>query len=263
MNVLFIGDIVGRGGREAVKALVPELKREYNVSFVIANAENIAAGAGMTAGCLKDIDCVDVITAGDHVWDQKNFESEIKLLPNVLRPANLSRMQPGNGYGVFRNPLGGEIAVIVLQGKIFMRESAYCPFETVERILAEVSLRTKNIFVDFHAEATSEKIAMGYFLEGKATAVIGTHTHVQTGDEQILPGGTAYLSDAGMVGGARSVLGREVEAVLHKFRTGMPCRFPVVEKDIRLDGAVVTFDSRTGRASAIRRVSRMFLPEKL
>ncbi|WP_176013452.1 TIGR00282 family metallophosphoesterase [Victivallis sp. Marseille-Q1083] len=259
MNLLFIGDVVGKGGREAVRMLVPELRREFNVSFVIVNAENSAAGSGLTAGCLRDLGAAaDVYTAGDHVWDQKMFEQEIVHCDNVLRPANLSKLQPGRGFGVFRNPLGGSVAVIVLQGKGFMRESAYCPFETVENILRELPAPVKTIIVDFHAEATSEKIAMGYFLDGKVTAVFGTHTHVPTADARVLPGGTAYLTDVGMVGGVESVLGREVGPVLQKFRTGMPGRLPVVEENIRLDGVIVSYDQHTGRATAVKNFSRIW-----
>ncbi len=258
MNLLFIGDIVGKGGRRAVKELVPELRREFNCGFTIANAENIANGSGLAAKCIRDIeDCVDVITSGDHVWDQKNFEHEIELFNNVLRPANLGRRQPGRGYAVFRNPAGGEIAVINLLGRVFMRESAYSPFETVENILADLPKTVKTIIVDFHAEATSEMAGMGYFLDGKVTAVLGTHTHVQTADAKLLPNGTAFISDVGMVGAEYSVLGREVEAVVNKFCSGMPHRLPVVEKGIRLDAAVISYDHLTGRAIGIKNISRI------
>ncbi len=258
MNLLFIGDVVGKGGREAVKKLVPELRREFNCQFVVVNAENAAAGSGLTGSCAKDLLTVaDVLTLGDHTWDQKGFDSEIKTLDRVLRPANFSKLQPGRGWGVFRNPGGGEVAVINLVGKVFMRESAYDPFETVERILTEIPTSVKTILVDLHGEATSEKLAMGYFLDGKVTAVLGTHTHVPTADALVLPGGTARQTDVGMVGAARSVLGREVESVLYKFHTGMPGRLPVVENGvIRLDAAVVSYDYLTGRANAIRSFSR-------
>ena len=259
MNFIFLGDVVGKGGRVAVKQLVPELKREFNAQFVIVNGENAAAGNGLTGSCVRELlEVADVITCGDHVWDQKGFENEINQFPQVIRPANLHTIQPGHGWNVFRNPAGGEVAVISLMGKTFMRESAYCPFETVENILSRLPGTVKNIVVDFHAEATSEKHAMAYFLEGKVTAVIGTHTHVQTADGVVLPGGTARLSDAGMCGADRSVLGREVEAVLKKFATGMPNRFPVVEDgNIRVDGAVVTYDHITGRALKINTFSRI------
>lgn len=258
MNLLFIGDVVGKGGREAVKRIVPELRREFNCQFVVVNAENSAAGAGVTAGCARELLTVaDVLTTGDHVWDQRGFDAEIGMLDRVLRPANLSNRQPGRGWGVFRNPAGGEVAVVNLLGKVFMRESAYCPFETAERILAELPPSVKTVLVDFHAEATSEKLAMGYLLDGRATAVLGTHTHVPTADAAILPGGTARQTDVGMAGAARSVLGRDVDAVLYKFRTGLPGRLPVVEDGaIRVDFAVVGYDHTTGRADAIRSGSR-------
>ena len=259
MKALFIGDIVGSGGRDAVRALVPELRRELNAQFVIANAENCAGGNGLTAKCAAEMaGAVDVFTAGDHVWDQKGFESEITTLSNVLRPANFSAKQPGRGWGVFPNPAGGSVAVIVLMGKVFMRESSYCPFETADRILHEIPASVKNIFVDFHAEATSEKIAMGYFLEGRVTAVIGTHTHVPTADVCVLPGGTAYCSDAGMVGASRSVLGREVDDVLYKFTTGMPGRLRVAEGPVKFSAVLVEFDYQTGRAVSASPVYREY-----
>lgn len=240
-----------------MEELVPQLRKQYNCSFCIANGENLAGGAGLTAKCIKEISpgIVDVITSGDHIWDQRGFELEIEQFKHVLRPANLSKSQPGRGYGVFRNPGSGEVGVVNLQGKIFIKDSAYCPFETVERILSEMPKTVKNIFVDFHAEATSEKAAMAYFLDGKVTAVVGTHTHVQTADACILPGGTAFISDIGMVGGKFSILGREVESVIKKFRTGMPTKIPAVEKNIRLDAVVISYNILTGKASEIKNIS--------
>ena len=259
MNLIFLGDVVGKGGRNAVKQLLPELRREFNAQFVIVNGENSAAGNGMTGSCVNELLTVaDVVTCGDHVWDQKGFENEIHLYPQVIRPANLSELQPGKGYSIFRNPAGGEIAVIALMGKVFMRESANCPFETVEKILAGLPSTVKNIIVDFHAEASSEKLAMGRFLDGRVTAVLGTHTHVQTADAKVLPGGTAVISDTGMCGAEYSILGREVPAVLRKFRTGMATRLPVVENgEIRVDGVCVSFNNTTGRATGITQFSRI------
>ncbi|MCQ2352347.1 MAG: YmdB family metallophosphoesterase [Victivallaceae bacterium] len=259
MKILFIGDIVGKGGREAVRRLVPELRREYNIQFVVANAENSASGSGISASCVRDLSgVVDVITLGDHTWDQKGFEGEISLCKNVIRPANYAKCQPGRGYGVFDNPAGGSVAVIALQGKVFMRESAYCPFETVDGILKNLPSNVKTILVDFHAEATSEKLAMQYFLDGRVTAVVGTHTHVPTRDGRVSVSGTAMLTDTGMVGADISVLGRAVPDVLQKFTTGMPNRLAVVEKGaIRLDGAVITYDAATGKASQIETISRI------
>jgi len=264
MNLLFIGDIVGKGGRKAVKELIPDLKREYNCSFCIANAENSAGGGGINAKCIKDIfpSVVDVITMGDHVWDQKEFEHEIAGFQNVLRPANLSSRQPGKGYGIFRNPGGGEIAVINLLGKIFMRESAYCPFEKVDEILNSLPSGIKTIIVDFHAEATSEKAAMAHFLDGRVTALLGTHTHVQTADAKILSGQTAFITDVGMVGADYSVLGRDVDAVIQKFVTGMPKRLPVNDKGIRLDAIVLSYSYSTGKAEKIKNIS-VFLDDKM
>lgn len=259
MNLLFIGDIVGKGGRRAVRELVPDLRREFNCSFCIANGENSAGGGGINAKCINDIqpDFVDVITMGDHIWDQKEFELEIERYDAVVRPANLSKHQPGKGYGVFRNPGGGDVAVINLQGKVFMKESANCPFETVEDILKKIPKTVKCIIVDIHAEATSEKAAMAHFLDGKVTAVLGTHTHVQTADAKILPGGTAFISDVGMVGSEASILGRTIESVVNKFVSGMPKRLPVNDHDARLDAVVISYDMNTGKADKITNVSRM------
>jgi len=259
MNILFVGDVVGKGGRKAVKELVPELRRQYHCSFCIVNGENMAAGAGVNEKCIKDI-CdggfVDVVTLGDHVWGQKTFQKEIIHMKNVIRPANVNPIQPGRGYGVFRIPAGGQVAVINLIGRVFMKETGLCPFGEVQRILDSLPSTVKCIIVDFHAEATSEKLAMGRFLDGKVTAVLGTHTHVQTADSEVYSGGTAYITDVGMVGADSSVLGREIDDVLYKFTTGMPNRLNVVEQGIiRLDGAVVSFDVSTGRATKIEAVS--------
>ena len=258
MNLVFIGDIVGKGGRRALAEFVPGIKRDFNCSFCIVNAENSAGGGGINAKCIKDIypDFADVITMGDHIWDQKEFESEIERFSAVLRPANLSKRQPGKGYGVFRNPAGGDMAVINLLGKIFMKESAYCPFETVDDILKSIPKTVNCIIVDFHAEATSEKAAMAHFLDGRVTAVLGTHTHVQTADAKVLPGGTAFISDVGMVGSEESILGRDIDAVIKKFVTGMPKRLPVSNKNIRLDAVVVSYNATTGKAETITNISR-------
>jgi metallophosphoesterase (TIGR00282 family) len=263
MKVLIVGDVVGKGGRRAVAALVPELRREYGAAFCVINGENIAGGAGITANCAKSLlrAGADVITTGDHIWDQRTFRSEIQGCKTVLRPANLPLEQPGRGYGIFKVPIGGNICVISLLGRVFMGLQSNCPFAAADRILKEVEGRTNTIIVDFHAEATSEKIAMGRFLDGRVTAVFGTHTHVPTADEQIFPGETAYITDVGMVGGASSILGRAIPPVVQRFSTGMPARFTVVEDEIVLHGAVVTFDQTTGRASAIERLRREHHPE--
>lgn len=258
MNLIFLGDVVGKGGRNAVKALLPELRKEFNAQFAVVNGENAAAGSGITGSCVRELlTSADVITLGDHTWDQKIFETEINLFDRVIRPANYSISQPGRGFGIFRNPAGGDVAVIALQGKVFMKDSAYCPFETADKILKQLPSTVKTILVDFHSEASSEKLAMGYFLDGRVTAVLGTHTHIQTADAKVLPCGTAVLSDTGMCGAEHSVLGREVESVLKKFTTGMPVRLPVVETGkIRVDGAAITYDHISGKASKIVSFSR-------
>jgi len=255
MDLLFIGDIVGKGGRKAVSTTVPRLRRQYGCCFCVANGENMAGGGGMTRKCIGELDGagIDVVTGGDHMWDQRELANEIDNLPNVLRPANVNPEQPGRGYGLYPLPGGGSIGVVCLVGRVFMNSLAECPFQAADRILSELQSQTSCIVVDFHAEATSEKIAMGRYLDGRATAVIGTHTHVPTADEQILPGGTAFQCDAGMVGGRESILGRAVEPVVHRFVTGMPARFKVVDSDIQLHGTVVSFNSE-GRATEIRRV---------
>lgn len=257
MNLLFIGDIVGKGGRKAVKKLVPELRQKYRYAFCVANGENCASGSGITEKCVKDISqYTDVITLGDHVWDQKNFEQEIKGLHNVIRPANINPKQPGKGYGIFKVPAGGEIAVINLMGRTFMKNSALCPFMEIDRILKEIPSYVKCILVDFHAEVTSEKLAMARYLDGKVTAVLGTHTHVQTADAAVLKGGTAYITDVGMVGAEESILGRSIENVIYKFTTDMPNRLEVVETgSMRFCAVIVSYDMKTGRASAITPLS--------
>lgn len=258
MKILFIGDIVGKSGRQAVKQLTRGLMREYGCQFCIANGENMAGGGGFTRQCINELDDsgVDVFTSGDHIWDQKDFVNEIKTCSNVLRPANFALSQPGRGYGVFGTADGVSVGVVNLIGRTFIGAQSDCPFLAADRAIEALKSETKIIFVDFHAEATSEKIAMGRYLDGRVSAVIGTHTHVATADQQIFPKGTAFQCDAGMVGARESILGRDIEPVLHRFVTGMPARFTVQEKGMRLCGTVVTVDEETGRAVGIERVMR-------
>ena len=257
MKILLIGDIVGKGGRRAVRQLVPEIREEYGCCFCIANGENAAGGSGLTSRCVEELKRtgVDVITSGDHIWSQKDFVKDIGNFPYVLRPANFNSLQPGKGFDCFESPIG-LICVVNLIGRVFIAHHVDNPFTVVDRILNEVQGHSKYIFVDFHGEATSEKIAMGRFLDGRVTAVFGTHTHVQTADERIFPKGTAFISDVGMVGGHESVIGRDIQGVINSFYTGMPSRFKVVEKDIMLNGAVVEVDPDTGNAKKITRVTR-------
>lgn len=262
MKILIIGDIVGKGGRCAVADLAPELRREFDCAFCIANGENMAGGGGLSRKTLEDLfktGAVDVVTSGDHVWDQKEFVTEIRDLPNVLRPANLPAQQPGKGYGVFSAPGGVKVGVINLLGRVFMHQHPDCPFRTADRILEEIRDQAKVIVVDIHAEATSEKIAMARYLDGRVSMVFGTHTHVPTADEQVLPKGTALQCDVGMVGARESILGRAIEPVLRRFVAGMPGHFTVVETGIRLHGTVLEVDPATGRALKVTRVVRDYV----
>lgn len=257
MRILFIGDIVGKGGRRAVSALAPVLREEFDCQFIIGNGENMAGGGGITGKCIRSVSPpLDVITGGDHIWDQKELVNEITDFPHVLRPANVYPGQPGRGFGLFKTASGLEVGVISLQGRTFLNNQADCPFAAADRIIAELKKLTRVIFVDFHGEATSEKIAMGRYLDGRVTAVLGTHTHVATADEQIFPGGTAYLTDVGMVGGIESILGRAVKPVVSRFVTGMPSRFDIVTSDILLQAVLVECDPETGKALQIQRVAR-------
>lgn len=263
MKLLFIGDIVGEPGRRAVKTLLPQLRETHALDFVIANGENSAGGSGITPKTAGEIFAagVDVITSGDHVWDQKEVMELLLCEPRVLRPLNYPPGTVGQGSGVFevrhppsvvRSPVS--VAVLNAQGRTFM-PAIENPFLAAPPEIERLREQTKIILVDFHAEATSEKIAFARMLDGKVSAVIGTHTHVQTADEQIFPGGTAYLSDAGFTGPHEGVLGRELEPIIKRFVTNLPQRFEVARNRILLHGAIVEVDEATGRAVRIQRVS--------
>lgn len=261
MKILFIGDVVGKPGRDAVAALVPKLRRERELDLVIANGENSAHGAGLTSATVKALlDAgVDVITAGDHTWDQKGFESEIDGLPQVIRPLNFPPSAPGRGSTVVNAGDKTAVGVINLIGRVFLPNND-CPFRAARAEVTKLRRQTNVIIVDLHGEATSEKIAMGRYLDGQVSAVIGTHTHVQTSDEQILPKGTAYISDAGMCGPHDSVLGRDVDAVFKRFLTQMPQRMEVATGKIELCGVIVDVDEDSGQARAIERLRIPFTP---
>ena len=256
MRFLFIGDIVGRPGRRAVHDLLPDLTEREGLDFVIANAENIAGGSGITQNLFGKLLSygVDFITTGDHVWRKIEIAETMRTDKRIIRPANYQNDSAGAGMSVIEARNGVKVAVIQIIGRVFM-QPAECPFAAVSDMIEKARRETPVIFVDFHAEATSEKIAMGWFLDGKVSAVLGTHTHIPTADERILPGGTAYITDVGMTGPYQSVIGRKVEPVLKRFVTGMPHPFDVAEDDVRLCGAIVDLDETTGRASAIRRIS--------
>jgi 2',3'-cyclic-nucleotide 2'-phosphodiesterase len=255
MKILFIGDVVGKPGRRAVATLVPGLRAERGIDFVIANGENSAHGAGLTASTVDALltSGVDLITSGDHVWDQKEIYEVIAHEPRLLRPLNFPAPAPGQGSTVVQLDGLPPVGVLNLIGRVFMPNTD-CPFRAAEVAVARLRQQTKIIIVDLHAEATSEKIAMGRFLDGKVSAVIGTHTHVATADEQILPNGTGYISDAGMCGPHDSVLGRDVAAVLRRFLTQMPQKMEVAEGDVALCGVIVDVDENTGHARSMERI---------
>ena len=256
MNILFIGDIIGRPGRELIRVGLRALVERYSLDLVIANAENSAAGFGIT----EDIGDtllewgIDVMTSGNHIWDKKEAMPYIAGEPRLLRPANYPAGVPGRGSYVAQTGDGRAVGVINVMGRVFML-NIDDPFAVVLREIEAIRHRTRVIIVDFHAEATSEKVAMGWHLDGKVTAVLGTHTHVQTADERVLPGGTAYLTDAGMTGPHDSIIGMEKEPSLARFLNAMPSRFEPATGNPRLNGAVIEADDKTGRATNITRIS--------
>jgi metallophosphoesterase (TIGR00282 family) len=253
LNILFFGDVVGRPGRNALAQAVPTLRAKYNADFVVVNGENAASGSGLTPSTLQKIlsSGADVVTTGDHIFRNKEFPGIIHE-PRVLRPANYPKTADGKGWGLYTTKDGTRIIVMNLMGRVFM-EPLRCPFELADEILVGAQSQAKVILLDMHGEATSEKIAMGWHLDGKVSAIVGTHTHIQTADERILPQGTAYITDLGMTGPYDSVLGREKQPVLKKFRTSMPAHFDVAEGDVKACGVAVRVESLTGRALSIER----------
>ena len=250
MRLLFLGDVVGGAGRRMLRQQVKRVRAERSIDAVVVNAENCAAGSGITAALAAEIfDAgVDAITLGDHTWGQKEFAGQIGGVSNLVRPANFPSECPGKGWCVVTLPTF-RFAVLNLQGRVFMNP-VDCPFKSADRALLEMP-KDIPVFVDFHAEATSEKITLGHYLDGRVTAVVGTHTHVQTSDAMLLPKGTAYLTDLGMTGPYVSSIGRDLKPVTKKFITGMPSRFEVAEGPCTIEGAVVEFDPSTKKASAI------------
>jgi len=254
-KVLFLGDIVGRPGRTFVAERVASLKAELGADIVIANAENSAGGAGITKKIANQLISagIDAITLGDHVWDQKNFENEIDDIEQVCRPANLPEQNPGRTHLVIEKD-GFRLGILTVLGRNYLTLKSSCPFKMVAAKLDELKVACDAVFVEAHMEATSEKIALGWYLDGKAAAVVGTHTHAPTADGRVLPGGTAYLSDAGMCGPYHSVLGRDVGSVVASFLDGMKRRFPVAEDDIRICGCLIDIDAATGLATRFERI---------
>lgn len=255
MKILLVGDVVGSPGRRILKATVARLRREGAVHAVVANCENAASGSGLTAALGEEIlgYGVDAITLGDHVWDQKDTAAYLARERRVVRPANLpGEFCPGHGWTSIQTELG-PLVVVSLMARTFMRPCD-CPFRCIDALLSGPVPRNTPVVVDFHGEATSEKIAIGWHLDGRVSAVVGTHTHVQTSDERVLPNGTAYITDLGMTGPRNSVIGREVQPVIRKFLSGMPARLEVPSLPAVLEGAIVEIDRTTGRAVRITRI---------
>ncbi len=255
LNVLCIGDIVGRPGRRIVADKLKSLVRELNIDCVIANAENAAGGSGLTPQIYNKLlrYGVNLITLGDHTYRKRDIIKTLEVADNIARPANLSEFAAGRGVGVYKTGKGPTVGVVSLIGRMFMKP-ADCPYSAVDRILPQLQQQADIIFVDFHAEATSEKVAMGYHLDGRVSCVFGTHTHIVTADEKILPKGTAYITDIGMTGGHDSVLGRGAESVLKAFRTRMPVPFEIATDDVKMSAIVVTADGNSKQAERIERI---------
>lgn len=260
MNILFIADIVGKPGRHAVHQVMKKVKSMHNIDFTVANGENAAGGSGIGPDQFQGIlECgVDAVTNGNHAWSKKDVLTILGKDPRLLRPHNYPPENPGSGVGVF-DCGGTPVAVVNLMGRVYMYPID-CPFKAADRALKEIGDRARVILVDMHAEATSEKRSMGWYLDGRVSAVLGTHTHIPTADEEILPGGTAYLTDAGMCGSPNSVIGVKKELALRKFLTGTPVRFEVSEEmPYVFQGAVVTVDSATGKATRIVRIQEWIM----
>ncbi|MFO7974685.1 MAG: TIGR00282 family metallophosphoesterase [Candidatus Hydrogenedentota bacterium] len=257
MNILFIGDIVGKPGRRSVAYWVPRLRDEFSVDLVIANGENAAAGLGITGALVRELlqAGTQVITLGNHTWRRREFVKAINEFDTVVRPANYAEGVPGKGALVYELEDGRRVGVVNLLGRVYM-EPVACPFAVGARVVDELRQVTPLVIVDMHAEATSEKVAMGWHLDGKCTGVIGTHTHIQTADERVLPGGTAYITDVGMTGPLDSVIGVERERVVRRFLTGMPVEFKVPKDRPGLAAVVLEADDETGKARTITRILR-------
>lgn len=255
INILFIGDIIGKPGRKTVKKILPDLVNEYSLDLVVANGENSAAGFGITPDIFKELKSIgiDVVTTGNHIWDKKEILEFLEEEPNLIRPANYSDNNPGMGYTIFTTPSGHNIAVVNLAGRVFMSNSD-CPFTKGRSIVDALRKKTNIIMVDFHGEATSEKVAAAMYFDGDITMLAGTHSHVQTADERILTNGTAFITDAGMTGPQDSVIGMEKESVIKRFLTQRPQRFEVAKGKCTFSGVVVSVDTTTGKALEIKRV---------
>jgi len=259
VKILFVGDIVGKPGRRAIYEILPDIVTRYEIDLAIANCENAAGGFGVTREVVDELfqHNIHVLTSGNHIWNKKETEEFIGDYKHLLRPANYPPGTPGRGSTVVSDAAGRCIGVVNLMGRVFMHASD-CPFRAAESEIEKILRVTKIIIVDIHAEATSEKQALGWFLDGRVSAVLGSHTHVQTADERILPKGTSYMTDVGMTGPFDSVIGVQKEAVVQRFLSGMPGRFEVAKHDVWLQGAVVDIDEKTGRSLSIERINRKY-----
>ena len=256
VRLLFVGDLVGKPGRQALSRELHRLVDRYAADLVIANGENMAGGFGITEETARELFemGVHVITSGNHIWDKRESYPYLNREARIIRPANYPEGAPARGSIVVKSPGGVKVGVLNLEGRVFMN-NLECPFLTADREIARLREETPLIFVDFHAEATSEKASLGWYLDGRVSAVIGTHTHVQTADERILTNGTAFMTDAGMTGSFDSVIGVRKEEPIQKFLTQLPAKFEVAKKDLRLNGVVVTLEEGTGRALGIERIN--------
>lgn len=259
MNVLVIGDIVGKPGRAIVKALLSKIQNENDITFTIANAENAAGGRGLTRETKDELLSmgIDALTMGNHVWDNKNILSFIDDEPRLVRPINYPGDCPGQGLHIYQTAFNKKIAVINASGRIFL-PALDCPFQTVNDAVEDLKGKVDYIVVDFHAEATSEKMAFAYYFDGRVSAVLGTHTHIQTADEKILPGGTAYITDLGMTGPSDSILGMEKQSIIEKFLTARPARFEVASGPAQMQGVILKFAEESIFAEQIHRFSYSF-----
>lgn len=258
LKILVVGDIVGRPGRKALKTFLPSVQKEYGIDFTIANAENAAGGRGLTREITAEILNlnIDVLTMGNHVWDNKDIYNFIDDEPRLIRPVNYPGPCPGQGYHLFTGGVNRKIAVINAMGRTFL-PPLDCPFQAVEEVLREISAQADIIIIDLHAEATSEKLGFGYYFDGRVTAVVGTHTHIQTADERILPRGTAYITDLGMTGPSDSILGMDKELVIKKLTTMRPVRLEVASGPVQFQAIVMDVDDSTNRVTKIMRISRV------
>ena len=259
MRLLFVGDVIGKPGRQALKRLLPKMVDEHRVDYVVVNIENMAGGFGVTPETLAELDELPIhaLTTGNHVWDKKEVLDLMLHEPRLVRPANYPEGTPGRGIHVGETAAGVAVATINLEGQVFMK-NLDSPFRVADRLLAELDKKIKVVFVDFHAEATSEKQALGIYLDGRVSGVVGTHTHVPTADHRVLPQGTAFLTDAGMTGPYEGVIGFRSDRVLQRLLTQLPAAFEVAKRDVRLAAALIDIDETTGRA---RGIDRFLVPD--